>query len=57
MTEFLLTFVIFLLAVMGIGLGLAFGRGPVKHSCKATADLPGRRCKDCPLRRAEEGQA
>ena len=35
----------------GLGVGLAFGRGPLKTSCDASADLPEGRCRDCPLRR------
>jgi hypothetical protein len=50
MTEFLLALAIFVLAGLGLGVGLAFGRGPLKSSCGASADLPEGRCKDCPLR-------
>lgn len=60
MTEFLMVLAVFVLASLGLGLGLAFGRGPVKTSCGAAGDLPNGRCRDCPLRRQsakEEGNA
>ncbi|MFT5742617.1 MAG: hypothetical protein ACI86S_000677 [Paracoccaceae bacterium] len=49
--EILFAVVIFGLAAAGLGLGLAFGRGPVRTSCGATAGLRKERCEDCPLRR------
>ena len=58
--EILIAVVIFALAAAGLGLGLTFGRGPVRTSCGATAGLREGRCADCPLRRqaeaAEAGQ-
>ncbi|MFT6074331.1 MAG: hypothetical protein ACJAZ1_001247 [Yoonia sp.] len=49
--EILFAIVIFGLAAGGLGLGLTFGRGQVRTSCGATADLRKDRCSDCPLRR------
>jgi hypothetical protein len=57
MIEVLLTVVILLLAAGGLGIGLAFGRGPIRTSCGAASCLPGGSCETCPLRkrRIEEG--
>jgi hypothetical protein len=52
--EILFAIVIFGLAAAGLGLGLTFGRGPVRTSCGATAGLRKDRCLDCPLRRRTE---
>lgn len=49
--EILFAIVIFGLAAGGLGLGLTFGRGPVRTSCGATEGLRKDRCSDCPLRR------
>lgn len=54
MMEVLLAFAIMILAAAGLGLGLIFGRGPVRTSCGATDRLPEHRCEDCPLRRSPE---
>jgi hypothetical protein len=51
MMEVLISIIIFGLAAVGLGLGLTFGRGPVRTSCGATAGLDKDRCLDCPLRR------
>jgi hypothetical protein len=51
MMELLISVVIFGLAAVGLGLGLTFGRGPVRTSCGATDGLDKDRCSDCPLRR------
>jgi hypothetical protein len=48
--EILISIAIFGLAAVGLGLGLTFGRGPVRTSCGATAGLDKDRCLDCPLR-------
>ncbi|WP_198671134.1 hypothetical protein [Oceanibium sediminis] len=50
--EILFGIVIVTLAAGGLGLGLAFGRGPVRTSCGAADRLAAARCADCPLRRA-----
>jgi hypothetical protein len=52
----LISIVIFGLAAVGLGLGLTFGRGPVRTSCGATAGLDKDRCLDCPLRRQTAAQ-
>ena len=49
--EILFAIAIFALAAGGLGLGLTFGRGPIRTSCGATAGLRKDRCTDCPLRR------
>lgn len=51
MVEILFTLAIILLAVLGLGIGLLFGKGPVQTSCGASDRLPKDRCEDCPLRR------
>jgi hypothetical protein len=56
MMELLISVVIFGLAAVGLGLGLTFGRGPVRTSCGATAGLDKDRCLDCPLRRQTAAQ-
>lgn len=49
--ETLLAIMIVALAAGGLGLGLAFGKGPVRTSCGAADRLASGRCADCPLRR------
>ncbi len=51
MTEILFAIILVTLAAGGIGLGLAFGRGPARTSCGAADHLTIGRCADCPLRR------
>ncbi|SFR32902.1 hypothetical protein SAMN04488002_0224 [Litoreibacter janthinus] len=51
MMELLISIFVFGLAAAGLGLGLTFGRGPVRTSCGAAAGLKNDRCLDCPLRR------
>ncbi|MEJ6394597.1 hypothetical protein V8J82_15120 [Gymnodinialimonas sp. 2305UL16-5] len=53
MTEILFAIAVFALAAGGLGLGLAFGRGPVRTSCGAADRLVHARCADCPLRRGK----
>jgi len=48
MTLFLLSFVVILLAVVGLGAGVLLGRGPLRGSCGGNAVL-----KVCPLCRAK----
>lgn len=55
--EILFAIVIFGLAAGGLGLGLTFGRGPVRTSCGATEGLRKDRCSDCPLRRTASDEA
>lgn len=49
--EILFAIAIVTLAAGGLGLGLVFGRGPVRTSCGAADRLAADRCEDCPLRR------
>ncbi|WGH78563.1 hypothetical protein [Jannaschia ovalis] len=51
MIELLFAIAVVSLAAGGIGLGLVFGRAPVRSSCGAADRLPDARCADCPLRR------
>ncbi len=44
MTLFLLSFAVILLAILGLGVGVLLGRGPLKGSCGGDAVL-----KACPL--------
>lgn len=48
--EILFAIVIFALAAVGLGLGLTFGRGPVRTGCGAASGMREGRCSDCPLR-------
>ena len=45
---------IVLLAVGGLALGMAFGRGPAKGSCGGMACLKDVACEGCPHRRPGE---
>lgn len=49
MTIYLLSFTVVVLAILGLGVGLLLGRGPLKGSCGGDAVL-----KACPLCRREE---
>ena len=51
MGVFLAVLVVFLLAALGLGLGLMLGGKPVKGSC---GGLSCGACEDCPKRRAIE---
>ena len=56
MTVVALSLLVFLLAAAGLSLGLLFGRGGLRGSCRAMADLPGDdgQCvcsEPCPRRR------
>lgn len=44
---------IFGLAALGLGLGLAFGRGPVKGSCGGVSCMAGEGCAACPRKRGD----
>jgi hypothetical protein len=44
---------IFGLAALGLGLGLAFGRGPVKGSCGGASCMAGAGCAACPRKRGD----
>jgi hypothetical protein len=44
---------IVLLAVLGLGLGSFFGRGPVKGSCGGMACIKDIACEGCPNRKPE----
>ncbi|MBP0483527.1 hypothetical protein [Sagittula salina] len=52
MMEILLAILLVTLAAAGLGLGLLFGRDPVRTSCGAAEGIAVGRCADCPLRRA-----
>lgn len=54
MTEVLISVSVFLLAALGIGLGLVLGRSPAKTSCGASECLPEGPCSTCPLRHRRE---
>lgn len=51
MIEIALTVVILLLAAGGLGIGLVFGRGPIRTSCGAASCMPGAACETCPMRK------
>lgn len=49
--EVLFVLAVFLLAILGLAVGVMFGRAPVKSSCGASEGLPAsKRCEDCPNR-------
>lgn len=50
--EVLFAIALFSIVAAGLGLGLMFGRGPVRTSCGAAERVASARCADCPLRRA-----
>lgn len=49
--EIILAILLVTLAAAGLGLGLLFGRDPVRTSCGAAEGIAAARCADCPLRR------
>jgi hypothetical protein len=49
--EILFASAVFCLVAAGLGLGLMFGRDPVRTSCGAAERVASARCADCPLRR------
>lgn len=51
METFLLTFLIFLLAVGGLAVGVLFGRAPLKGSCGGLACTKGISCGACQRRK------
>ncbi|MDO5641289.1 MAG: hypothetical protein Q4G26_02720 [Paracoccus sp. (in: a-proteobacteria)] len=55
MAEFLVAIVIMLLGVGALGIGLAFGRGPLKGSCGGMACLKDVACEGCPNRKPGAG--
>lgn len=50
--EFLLGLAVVFMAVGGLALGLALGRGPVKGSCGGMACLKDVACEGCPHRKS-----
>ncbi len=55
--ELIFAILVFVLAVAGLGLGLAFGRGPLRGSCGGASCMAGAACAACPRRRrAEHGE-
>lgn len=53
--EILLVLIIFLLAVGGLALGLALGRGPLRGSCGGMSCMKDITCEGCPRSAAESG--
>ena len=51
--EILMVLVIFLLAVGGLALGLALGRGPLRGSCGGMSCMKDITCEGCPRSAAE----
>ena len=54
--ELLLGFAIVVLAMGGLALGLAFGRGAVKGSCGGMSCIKDVACEGCPNRKPEGGE-
>jgi len=57
MIVFLITFGLFLCAFAGLGLGVLFGRAPIKGSCGGLSCMPGVDCIACPNHGAKGEQA
>ena len=55
--ELLIAIPIVLLAVGGLALGLACGRGPIRGSCGGAACEAGGACAGCPRRHDTEGDS
>ncbi len=51
MATFLLSFLLLILALAGLGLGLFFGRPAPAGSCGGLACIPGSACAGCSKRR------
>ncbi len=47
MATFILTFVIVAVSLLGLGLGVLFGRSPVSGSCGGLSCVPDSRCAGC----------
>ena len=54
MMTFVLTFVVLVLAILGLALGAMLGRGPIKGTCAGLACVKGSGCAGCRVKRAEE---
>lgn len=53
MSTFILSFLVFLLAMAGLALGLIFGRAPLRGSCGGLSCVKGADCAACPKRKAK----
>jgi hypothetical protein len=53
MGTIILTFLILLLAICGLGLGVIVGRPPIKGSCGGLSCLKGIDCSTCKARRRQ----
>ncbi len=52
MGTFILSFLIFLLAMAGLALGLIFGHAPLRGSCGGLSCVKDADCAACPKRKA-----
>ena len=53
--ELLLAFLFFLLAALGLALGMLFGRAPPQGSCGGLNCVSGGACVACPRKHHEDG--
>lgn len=53
MQTFILTLILMLLSVLGLGLGVLAGRAPIRGSCGGIACRKGAGCRACPKSRNE----
>jgi hypothetical protein len=56
MIEMAIAATVFVLAAVGLGLGLVLGRGPALTTCAAASRGPDARCADCPLRKLQQSE-
>lgn len=56
MQTFILTLILMLLSVLGLGIGVLAGRAPIKGSCGGLACIRGTRCDAC-TRKPDKGHA
>lgn len=54
MISFLFAFVLLSLSILGLALGVIFGRAPIRGSCGGLACHKGLGCAGCPARDAHE---
>ena len=56
MSQFLIMLLVILMAIGGLSIGLAFGRGPIKGSCGGLACIEEADCSACPHRGPRKGR-
>lgn len=56
MSQFLIMLLVILMAIGGLSIGLAFGRGPIKGSCGGLSCIKEAECSGCPHRGTVRGR-